>query len=242
MAPPALVHTAFSAECNHQFDWFAVALFYSHGLSGQVGAITRLLACSAHELASYRGLSIGPTFVHPNLRAHPIIDEEGYPSYNKPGSLMFWLASAQVCTLARCVRRRARLAARATRRSDACRAPRAPSAGTARDLHPLRRRGHAAALAARPGRARRRARHGRLRRVLVPGRDRDGLCGALHRWQAFAQAGAGARAAPARRPPPGAASHGRATRRAPAAAPPRRPALAPRQPRAAPRARARHGA
>lgn len=89
----AAVHTAFSAECNHLFDWHSAALYYSHRLAGQPGPITRLLACNPPELAEYQGLGIGPTFVHPNLRNHPMIDEIGYPSYNKPGSLVFWLNS-----------------------------------------------------------------------------------------------------------------------------------------------------
>lgn len=93
-AAPSL-HTAFSAECTHQFDWFSVGLFYSHRLAGQPGPITRLLACTEEALRTYRGLDIGPTFVHPNLREHPLVAEKGYPSYNKPGSLMFWLDSAR---------------------------------------------------------------------------------------------------------------------------------------------------
>eukprot|EP00327_Prymnesium_parvum_P002641 CAMPEP_0182834880 /NCGR_PEP_ID=MMETSP0006_2-20121128/21177_1 /TAXON_ID=97485 /ORGANISM="Prymnesium parvum, Strain Texoma1" /LENGTH=94 /DNA_ID=CAMNT_0024963209 /DNA_START=280 /DNA_END=560 /DNA_ORIENTATION=+ len=34
-----------------------------------------------------------PTFVHHNMRfGHPtLVDEKGYPSYNKPASVMFWL-------------------------------------------------------------------------------------------------------------------------------------------------------
>lgn len=92
----ALVHTAFSAECSRQFDWFAVGLFYSHRLSGQPGPITRLLACNPAELVTYTGMDIGPTFVHPNLRDHALVRERGYPSYNKPGSLMFWTSSKQV--------------------------------------------------------------------------------------------------------------------------------------------------
>lgn len=87
------VHTAFSAECSPLFDWYAVGLFYSHRLSAQPGPITRLLACNRDQLAGYKGLSIGPTFVHPNLRAHALVSEAGNPTYNKPGSLALWLAS-----------------------------------------------------------------------------------------------------------------------------------------------------
>lgn len=36
-------------------------------------------------------LGIGPTFVHRNMRDDPLVDEKGYPSYNKPYSVMAWL-------------------------------------------------------------------------------------------------------------------------------------------------------
>jgi hypothetical protein len=36
-------------------------------------------------------LDIGPTFVHRNMRDDPLVDEKGYPSYNKPYSVMAWL-------------------------------------------------------------------------------------------------------------------------------------------------------
>lgn len=87
------VHTVFSAECNHAMTWQAVGLFYSHHASQQPGPITRLLACSPSQLETYSGIDIGPTFVHHNMRfGHPtLINETGYPSYNKPASVMFWL-------------------------------------------------------------------------------------------------------------------------------------------------------
>ena len=91
------VHVVFSAECNHAMTWQAAALFHSHRTSGQPGNITRLLACSDEQLQSYAGLDLGPTFVHPNMRlGHPLINETGYPSYNKPASVMFWLAANEI--------------------------------------------------------------------------------------------------------------------------------------------------
>ena len=73
-------------------------MFYSHRAIGQPGPITRLLACSEAQLAEYRGMDAGPTFVHHNMRfGHPtLIDEVGYPSYNKPASVMFWLDQTDV--------------------------------------------------------------------------------------------------------------------------------------------------
>jgi hypothetical protein len=87
----------FSAECNHALSWQSVGIFHSHEAVDQPGPITRLLACSDEQLQTYRGLDIGPTFVHHNMRfGHPLIDEVGYPSYNKPASVMFWLEQVDV--------------------------------------------------------------------------------------------------------------------------------------------------
>ena len=36
------------------------------------------------------------SFVHRNLRDDPLVDEEGYPSYNKPYSLMAWLEAEDI--------------------------------------------------------------------------------------------------------------------------------------------------
>lgn len=91
------VHVVFSAECNHALSWQSVGIFHSHKAVNQPGPITRLLACSEEQLQTYRGLDIGPTFVHHNMRfGHPLIDEVGYPSYNKPASVMFWLEQVDV--------------------------------------------------------------------------------------------------------------------------------------------------
>ena len=51
------------------------------------GSITRLLACNQEDLARYKGMDIGPTFVHPNYRHNPINGDVS-ASYNKPGSVM----------------------------------------------------------------------------------------------------------------------------------------------------------
>lgn len=51
------------------------------------------LGVAEKEQEAYSPLSmtIGPTFVHRNLRDDPLVDEVGYPSYNKPYSVMAWL-------------------------------------------------------------------------------------------------------------------------------------------------------
>ena len=86
--PAATVHTVFTSECNNvQFDWFATGVFESFRTSGMRGKITRLLACSPEELAKYKGMDIGPTFVHPNYRHNPINGDTS-ASYNKPASVM----------------------------------------------------------------------------------------------------------------------------------------------------------
>ena len=91
------LHVVFSAECNDAMTWQSIGLFHSFKAVGQRGNITRLLACSDEQLATYRGLDVGPTFVHHNMRfGHPLIDETGYPSYNKPASVMFFLQNVDV--------------------------------------------------------------------------------------------------------------------------------------------------
>ena len=46
------------------------------------GKITRLLACNQEDLARYKGMDLGPTFVHPNYRNNPINGDVS-ASYNK---------------------------------------------------------------------------------------------------------------------------------------------------------------
>ena len=91
------MHVVFSAECNALFDWHSVGIFYSFELSNftRTANLTRLLACSDEERKVYpeENLHIGRTFVHRNLRNDPLVDETGYPSYNKPYSVLAWLAS-----------------------------------------------------------------------------------------------------------------------------------------------------
>ena len=82
------------SECNNvQFDWFATGVFESFRTSGMRGKITRLLACNEDELQRYKGMDLGPTFVHPNYR-HNQLNGDTSASYNKPGSVMHWSTSA----------------------------------------------------------------------------------------------------------------------------------------------------
>ena len=55
--------------------------------------MTRLLACSEEELKTYKGLDLGPTFVHPNYRHNPINGDTS-ASYNKPASVMHFSQSS----------------------------------------------------------------------------------------------------------------------------------------------------
>ena len=91
------LHVVFSAECNPLFDWHSAALFYSfrNANFSDRANITRLLACSQHEQTLYdpKNLQLGPTFLHRNLRNDSLVDEVGYPSYNKPYSVHAWLQS-----------------------------------------------------------------------------------------------------------------------------------------------------
>ena len=84
---PYTFSVVFSAECNSLFDWHSVALYYSFETSGfsKTANITRLLARSEQEQKHYPSImhNLGPTFMHRNLRDDPLVDEKGYPSYNK---------------------------------------------------------------------------------------------------------------------------------------------------------------
>ncbi|KAL1529318.1 hypothetical protein AB1Y20_000272 [Prymnesium parvum] len=88
------MHTVFTSEClNVQFDWFATGVYESFRNSGMQGSITRLLACGEEELKQYKGLDLGPTFVHPNYRHNPLNGDVS-ASYNKPASVMHFTREA----------------------------------------------------------------------------------------------------------------------------------------------------
>lgn len=94
VAPMTRLHVIFSAECTHFFDWQSVALVHSYKAfsMSNTSRITRLLACSSAQQESYIHDELyGETFIHRNLRDDPLVDEKGYPSYNKPYSAMAWL-------------------------------------------------------------------------------------------------------------------------------------------------------
>eukprot|EP00965_Chrysotila_dentata_P155072 5123806-Pleurochrysis_carterae.AAC.3 len=66
---PGTLHVVFTSECNNaQFDWFTVGVYESFRKLNIRGNITRLLACNEEDLPRYKGLNLGPTFVHPNYR------------------------------------------------------------------------------------------------------------------------------------------------------------------------------
>ena len=98
----------FCAECSNNFDYKSLGVFWSHRLSGMPGNVTRLLACDEQQLAVYKGLNLGPTFVHRNHgRVQHQRDDGGRPaphgsrqsdmspSYNKPGSIMHWVQESE---------------------------------------------------------------------------------------------------------------------------------------------------
>lgn len=96
--PRARVDILFTAECVPPFDWMAAGVFesfrslYGDGDGGRI-RITRLLACSDEQFASYRltpGFKLGPTFVHRNYKHNPH-NGDNSGSYNKPGSIMHWV-------------------------------------------------------------------------------------------------------------------------------------------------------
>ena len=64
--PAPRVHTVFCAECTNNFDYKSLGVYWSHKLSGMPGGVTRLLACDPQQLSTYKGMNLGPTFVHKN--------------------------------------------------------------------------------------------------------------------------------------------------------------------------------
>ena len=95
----ACLHTltlSLQPRSSQIFDWHSIALFRSHNVSGQQGGITRLLACSKEQLKTYRGLDIGPTFVHKNHRSAA---GQNYAAYNKPASVNYWVHSGQAAAV-----------------------------------------------------------------------------------------------------------------------------------------------
>lgn len=102
MGSPRL-HTVFCAECTAGFDYKAIGAYYSHNQSGIAGGITRLLACDADQLLNYKGIGLGPTYVHKNhgriKYTHSLTGmglpagarhSDTSPTYNKPASIMHW--------------------------------------------------------------------------------------------------------------------------------------------------------
>lgn len=90
----ASVHVVFCAECKADMDWKSAGMFHSWHTSGMPGRITRLLACSEEQLATYpkAALEMGPTFVHRNYRTHPRVPKDFSGSYNKAASIMEFMA------------------------------------------------------------------------------------------------------------------------------------------------------
>ena len=101
-------HTVFCAECTDNFDYKSLGVFWSHALSGMPGNVTRLLACDEAQLHNYKGLNLGPTFVHNNYgritherndgtRPQPFgsRQSDSSPSYNKPASIMHWVLQSE---------------------------------------------------------------------------------------------------------------------------------------------------
>ena len=70
--PHPKIHTIFSTECTHYFDWQTVGLVHSFHKSGQPGNITRLLSCTDEDLEHYTGHDLAPTHYVPSMNRHPL--------------------------------------------------------------------------------------------------------------------------------------------------------------------------
>ncbi|GBF90905.1 hypothetical protein Rsub_03760 [Raphidocelis subcapitata] len=96
-ARAASVHTIFLSDCGAAADWQAFALAYSWRESGQPGALTRIMSCSAEEARARAGRDAAPpgvsVHVAPSLALHPRTGDH-YSAYNKPGAVADWLKHA----------------------------------------------------------------------------------------------------------------------------------------------------
>ncbi|KAK4846429.1 hypothetical protein QYF36_017119 [Acer negundo] len=93
--PHPKIHTIFSTECTHYFDWQTVGLVHSFHKSGQPGNITRLLSCTDEDLEHYNGHDLAPTHYVPSMNRHPLTGD-WYPAINKPAAVLHWLNHANV--------------------------------------------------------------------------------------------------------------------------------------------------
>ncbi|GAB4848032.1 Peptidyl serine alpha-galactosyltransferase [Ancistrocladus abbreviatus] len=93
--PYPKIHTIFSTECTHYFDWQTIGLVHSFHLSGQPGNITRLLSCTDEELKQYRGHDLAPTHYVPSMSRHPLTGD-WYPAINKPAAVLHWINHASI--------------------------------------------------------------------------------------------------------------------------------------------------
>ena len=89
------IHVVISTECfKSYFVYQALAMKYTFDKVGQPGKITRVISCNedeAKEKLKDEDLAIMDTLVVPNWKQHPITGDY-YQPYNKPVSMMFWLA------------------------------------------------------------------------------------------------------------------------------------------------------
>lgn len=89
------IHVVTSTECfKSYFVYQSLTLKYTFDKVRQPGKLTRVLSCNeeqARDHLSDEDLAIMDTLVVPNWTRHPITGDY-YQAYNRPVSLMFWLA------------------------------------------------------------------------------------------------------------------------------------------------------
>lgn len=94
---PASVRTVFPTDCKDYFNWQTVAMVFSWRQAGQPGSISRVMSCTDEEAAAFDAamLQIVPSHIAPSYAVHPKT-QDPYTPYNKPVSIMDWMAHEEV--------------------------------------------------------------------------------------------------------------------------------------------------
>lgn len=92
---PGSIHVVFGAVCSNSMDWKSIAIFHSFKTSGWGDTnITRVMACTEAQLKTYKGMSIGPTFVFTDQQT--IKEYEDSPTYNKPAGILHFTQEVEI--------------------------------------------------------------------------------------------------------------------------------------------------
>lgn len=90
------IHTIVSVECSAYFSFQILALAFSHKQVGQIGPITRIMACSDERLQKFtqEDMDMMKTHVTPQYNVDKETGDD-YSPYNRPGGILHWLDNAK---------------------------------------------------------------------------------------------------------------------------------------------------